>query len=102
MIEPGSDLVWLKEIEADLRALMQPRDRSDRFVMSDRLVQAGLALVGEAEKSIDLKPAKRARLYRNGLMIALLALCPIRLKDFTGLTLGTNFRRIGHRWWILI
>jgi integrase len=102
IIEPGLDLAWLKEIEADLRALVQPLDRSDRFVMSDRLVQAGLALVEQAEKSINLKPAKRARLYRNGLMIALLALCPIRLKNFTGLTLGTSFRRIGHRWWILL
>jgi hypothetical protein len=101
-IDHRSDLAWLKPIEADLRAVVQPRDRSDRLVMSDRLVKAGLALAEQAEKSINLKPAKRARLYRNGLMVALLALCPIRLKNFTGLTLGTSFRRSGNRLWIVL
>jgi integrase len=35
-------------------------------------------------------------------MVALLALAPIRLKNFSGLTLGTSFRRIGDRWWIVL
>src|SRR5215207_739567 len=35
-------------------------------------------------------------------MVALLALAPIRLKNFAGLTLGTSFKRIGDRWWIVL
>jgi hypothetical protein len=35
-------------------------------------------------------------------MVALLALAPIRLKNFSGLTLGTSFKRIGDRWWIVL
>ena len=41
-------------------------------------------------------------MIRNGLMVALLALAPIRLKNFAGLTLGTSFKRIGDRWWIVL
>ncbi len=98
----GSDLTWLKEIESDLHADVRPRDRSDRLVTTDRLVRAGLTLAQEAEANLSLKLWKRACLYRNGLMIALLALCPIRLKNFTDLTLGTSLRRIGDRWWIIL
>ena len=35
-------------------------------------------------------------------MVALLALAPIRLKNFAGLHLGTSFKRIGDRWWIVL
>ena len=102
LIGPGPDLAWLKEIEADLHMAAQPRDRSDRLVTTDRLVKAGLRLAREAEESSSLKPHRQACRYRNGLMIALLALCPIRLKNLTGLTLGTSLRRIGDRWWIVL
>ena len=44
----------------------------------------------------------RATLIRNGLMVALLALVPIRLKNLTELTLGTSFIRVGDRWWIVL
>jgi len=102
LIEAGSELTWLKEIEADLRGAVRPRDRSDRLVTTDRLVKAGLGLAQQAEARASLKALEQARLYRNGLMMALLALCPIRLKNFTDLTLGTSLRRVGNRWWIVL
>src|SRR5215207_6586522 len=77
LIEAGSELTWLKEIEADLRGAVRPRDRSDRLVTTDRLVKAGLGLAQQAEERASLKALEQARLYRNGLMMALLALCPI-------------------------
>ena len=39
-------------------------------------------------------------MYRNGLIIALLAVCPIRVGSFASLTLGRSFLRIGDGWWI--
>ena len=39
---------------------------------------------------------------RNGLMIALLARCPIRLGNFAGLRIGRQIRRIGDIWWIVL
>jgi len=35
-------------------------------------------------------------------MVALLAHAPIRLKNFACLSLGTSFKRIGDRWWIVL
>jgi integrase len=98
----GAGLAWLKEIEEDLRAVVRPRDMSHRLVTSDRLVKVGLALTQQADKASSLKALKRACLYRDGLMIALLAVCPIRLKNFTALTLGTSLQRVGRRWLIVL
>jgi len=61
-----------------------PRSKFDRFVMTDRLVEAGLTLIIEANSSSASAHA-RAIGVRNGLMIALLALCPFGSR--TSLTL---------------
>jgi hypothetical protein len=39
---------------------------------------------------------------RNGFMIALLALCPIRLKNFAALEIGRTFTKVDRRWWITL
>jgi integrase len=38
----------------------------------------------------------------NGLMVALLALCPIRLKNFVALEIGRSFVQIHGTWWIVL
>src|SRR5208283_95561 len=45
---------------------------------------------------------KRARGIRNGLMLALLALNPMRPKNFAALEIGTTFKQIEGRWWICL
>ena len=88
-----------------------------RLVTATALVEAGLTLSQEAElpragptypsltrerrcarRRLD-GAADRAELNRavlgNGVMIALLALCPIRLKNLAALALGTSLRKIG-------
>ena len=35
-------------------------------------------------------------------MIALLALCPIRLKNFAALEIGQTFKEVHQRWWIAL
>ena len=44
--------------------------------------------------------AGQARTFRNGLIIALLAVCPIRVGSFASLTLDRSFLRIDDSWWI--
>ena len=57
--------------------MMQPRSKLDRLVLTPRLVETGQTLVVEAQQFA--KTAfNRARGIRNGLMISLLAFCPIR------------------------
>jgi integrase len=81
--------------------VMEPRSKFDRLVFTERLVEAGLTLVAEAE-AFARNSLARARGVRNGLMIALLALCPIRLKNFAALEIGQTFKEINGSWWIAL
>jgi integrase len=101
LLSPKTDFDWLAEIEKDLALVMEPRSKLDRLVLTEQLLEAGLTLITEAKK---YKKAKfvRARGIRNGLMIALLALCPIRRRNFASLEIGKTFRQIKGRWWITL
>jgi integrase len=101
LLAPRADFSWLAEIEKDLALVMEPRSKFDRLVLTGRLVEAGLTLVAEAERFAKHDLA-RARGIRNGIMIALLALCPIRLKNFAALEIGQTFRDVQGRWWITL
>jgi integrase len=41
-------------------------------------------------------------MIRNGLMLALLACCPIRRKNFAALEIGRSFVKIDQAWWIVL
>jgi integrase len=101
LLRPGADFAWLAEIEKDIALVMQPRSKFDRLVFTDQLVEAGLALLTEAQASAG-SPVARARGIRNGLMIALLGVCPIRPKNFAALEIGTTFKQIHGQWWIAL
>src|SRR5208337_753792 len=81
LLDPNRDFTWLAEIEKDFAVMMRPQSKDHRIVDPDRLFEAGLALIDEATAIPDLTPLRRARQVRNGLMVALLVLCPIRLKN---------------------
>src|ERR1700676_979471 len=82
LIAPEWELDWLIAIERQLFAEMRPRSKWHRVVYTDVLVDAGLTLMAEAEMFKRSELAS-ARMFRNGLIIALLALCPIRPKNFS-------------------
>jgi integrase len=101
LLAPRFDFFWIAEIEKDLALEMEPRSKFDRLVLTGQLVEAGLMLVAEAQEFATTDLA-RARGVRNGFMIALLALCPIRLKNFAALEIGQTFKDIHGRWWIAL
>lgn len=101
LIAPKVDLGWLTEIEKDIALEMIPKSKADRLVLTERLVEAGLILIGEAEQ-FGKTPLARATGARNGLLVALLALHPIRLKNFAALTIADTFVNVGGRWWLHI
>jgi integrase len=101
LLAPSADFSWLAEIEKDLALVMEPRLKFDRLVFTERLVAAGLTLIAEAQAFAHGDFA-RARGVRNGLMIALLALCPIRLKNFAALEIGRTFKEVAGNWWIAL
>jgi integrase len=102
LLSPALELSWLSEIEKDLALEAHPKPRFDRIVTSEQLVEAGLLLVREARDAHRRRPIWRAAQMRDGLMMALLALCPIRIKNFSRLRLQETFRREGGGWWIVL
>jgi len=101
LIAPEGDFGWLSEIEKDIALVMIPRSKADRLVLSERLVEAGLVLVKEAEM-FGKTPLERAVGVRNGLLIVLLALHPIRVKNFAALAIAETFVNINGRWWLYV
>lgn len=101
-IAPDRDFAWLAEIGKDLAFVARPRSKFGRLVSTEALVEAGLTLIHEAEHSRRMRKFARAKQVRNGLMVALLALCPIRRKNFAALEIGRSFIEIHGTWWIVL
>jgi integrase len=102
LLDPARDLSWLADIEKDLALVMRPRSKADRWVLTEVLVEAGWTLIAEAENSRKMSKLGQARQARNGLMVAILAMHPIRLKNFAALEIGRNFVEIKGSWWIVL
>jgi integrase len=101
-IAQSRDFAWLAEIGKDLALVARPRSKFDRLVLTEVLVEAGLTLIHEAELSKSMTKLRRACQARNGLMVALLAFCPIRRKNFIDLEIGRSFVKIRGTWWIVL
>jgi integrase len=102
ILNPQMEWRWLQDIENDLALDMRPASKFERIVASDTIVLAGLTLMEEAETAKKMPRLQRVQSYRNGLMIALLAVCPIRLKNLSALTLDKNILRVGGHWCIVL
>jgi integrase len=102
LVDPAHDLSWLADIEKDLALMMRPRSKADRWVLTEVLVEAGLTLIAEAENSRKMSKLGQARQVRNGLMVAMLAMLPIRLKNFAALEIGRSLVEIKGSWWIVL
>ncbi len=93
------DWTFIKRMASQVRARHRPvRDKRSRVVQTDELLALGIQLMAEA--SSETTDHHSAILYRDGLLIALLALRPMRRKNITSLQLGRHLRRIQAGWWI--
>jgi integrase len=99
---PERDFGWLLEIGKDLALVAVPRSKFDRLVLTEVLLEAGLTLIQEAENSPKMTKLACANQVRNGLMVALLALCPIRRKNFAALEIGHSLVKTRDTWWIVL
>lgn len=102
ILSPEKDFGWLREIVLELKGQARPRAKQGRIVTSDRLHALGVGLMAQAEATTDRTLMQRAILFRQGLMVALLALCPIRLGNFARLELGVHMRLEEGEWWIFL
>jgi integrase len=102
LVDPFRNLCWLIDLENDLALVMRPRSKSNRWVLTEVLVEAGLTLISEAENSRKMSKLGQARQVRNGLAVAMLAMHPIRLKNFATLEIGRTLVEIKGCWWIAL
>lgn len=102
ILDPEFDEHWLREVELDLIDQMRPAPKGHRLVNSNRIFEAGTSLIERAETEPNCTDLQRARMARDGLLIAFLAVCPIRLKNLAALTMGETIARLGGEWWLLL
>jgi integrase/recombinase XerD len=101
VMDPGRDWSWIYRIASSIRARHQPaRPKRHRLVDITRLFDLGIDLMAEAENQSTR--LRRFKAYRDGLMIALLASRPLRLRNLTGLALDRTLVRRGDTWWVQI
>jgi integrase/recombinase XerD len=102
---PELDWSWLRAIVARLRGRVgtAPQDRKRaRLRSGQELLALGRRLMATAVTATGLSQRRRARRYRDGLMIALLAARPLRLANLVQLMLGRELVRRGEGWWLEI
>ncbi|MBT3703681.1 MAG: tyrosine-type recombinase/integrase [Alphaproteobacteria bacterium] len=93
VIAPKTNWAWLRELHLRLEKLVVPRNKHPRIVDIYVLVDLGCYLMERSEGSADdpnVTKIQRAILYRDGLMITLLALRPVRRRNLTGIRIGKN------------
>jgi integrase len=101
IMDPGRDWSWIYRMASRIRARHKPaRRKRHRLLPIKRLFDLGLALMAHAET--ETTPLRRFKSFRDGLIIALLASRPLRLRNLTDLTLDRTLVRRRKAWWIQI
>ena len=103
VMAPGTDFTRLRRVVNALRALATPaRPKRQRIRTPRELFALGVRLMYRAEvEEARRSPRHRAVLYRDGLMIALLSSCPVRLRNLLGLMIGQHLMRRGEVYWVV-
>ena len=99
LFAPSKDWGWFNRIAASIRAVHKPaQNKRKRIVPAETLIALGENLIcsatGDAEQT--------ALNFRDGLLIALLASRPLRLKNFAALRIDHDVIRIASTWHIRI
>lgn len=102
-LAPDGGWGFLERAHAHLHARARPAgDKRPRLQASSELFALGLRLMSEAEAAEGLSPVKRAAGFRDGLLVALLAARPLRLRNAAGLTPGRSLVATDGGWMIRI
>jgi integrase len=94
---PGADISWLLPIAKRLAAQAAPKPARLHLVTSDQLYALGIELMDDAEPSASVHKGDAFR-YRDGLIIALLAVAPLRRGTLAALRVGEHLLKSGDLW----
>jgi integrase/recombinase XerD len=101
IMAPARDWSWIYRMASLIRARHKPaRPKRHRLVDITQLLNLGISLMAAAEN--ETTKLRRFKTNRDGLMIALLASRPLRLRNLTGLILKRTLVQRGDGWWIQI
>ena len=93
---PGLDLPYLRRARYRLKARARPvRNKRSQMVSTQELVKLGFELMERAEHGDVQRDVFRASLYRDGLMILILACRPIRRSNVAAMQIGRHLVRRG-------
>jgi integrase/recombinase XerD len=101
LICPGVDWSWLLTITKRIAAAAPRRHPKYHLVTSDRLYALGLELMDGAVIDADaVKHISKAHAcqYRDGLIIAFLALIPLRSRTLVAMRIGSHLVKTGDLW----
>jgi hypothetical protein len=101
LICPDTDWSWLLSTIKRIAAMAPRKAGKYHLVTSDRLYLLGIELMDRAVA--DAQAAERTRTahafqYRDGLIIALLALIPLRRRTLAALRIGKHLTKAGDHW----
>lgn len=91
---------WIGRAAGRLRGrATSSRNKRERMKSPDQLVDLGVSLMKQADLLLETDPRRAAMLFRDGLMITLMAYRPLRLHNFMAIVLGQHLvQRAGSRW----
>jgi len=87
---PGRDWNWLAQIAARLRACATPEDRFSRLIPGRSTLDYGIGLMDAALALAATRRKEREIQFRDGLLLALLSLWPMRRRSIAALTIGRH------------
>lgn len=95
---PGSDRSHLRRVINNLPKQGVTSRKRTRLQDPADLVELGLKLMQNAERGVHRSARKNSCVYRDGLQIALLAMRPLRRRNFAEMTLHRHLVREGQGW----
>lgn len=101
LICPGVDWSWLLTISKRIKAAAPRKPRRYHLVTSDHLYALGIELMDRAVAGAEAAnriSKEQAFEYRDGLIIALLALIPLRSRTLVALRIGKHLVKNGDLW----
>jgi integrase len=98
---PNSDWSWLLSIVNRIAAAAPPPPKKDNLVTSERLYALGIKLMNSAVTAAEADgrtKARRAVQYRDGLIIGVTAMIPMRPGTLEALQIGRHLIKVGDQW----
>jgi hypothetical protein len=95
LVAPDRDWRWLKALKRRLHARGKPEDRFERLVPAHRTLDLGMTLMDTADSLPATGQMEREIQFRDGLILAILSLWPVRRRSLAALSLDRHLKRIG-------